>query len=188
MPRSLTVVGAGVIGIEYATIFSALDVPVTIVEPKDTILDFIDREIIEEFTHDLRKRGVTIRLGTKVEKVELDEQGWAISILADGRRLRSDMLLYAAGRSGATANLGLENAGLTAGRSRSPQGRSGDLPDHQCAISMPPATSSAGRRWPRPRWSRVASPRSMPAARPCRRRPNFSPMASMPCRKFRPSA
>ncbi|HEY8357641.1 MAG TPA: FAD-dependent oxidoreductase, partial [Ramlibacter sp.] len=45
VPRSLTVVGAGVIGIEYATIFSALDVPVTIIEPKDTILDFIDREI-----------------------------------------------------------------------------------------------------------------------------------------------
>ncbi|MGV3576608.1 MAG: Si-specific NAD(P)(+) transhydrogenase [Devosia sp.] len=113
VPRSLTVVGAGVIGIEYATIFSALDVPVTIVEPKDTILDFIDREIIEEFTHDLRQRGVTLRLGTKVEKVEIDEQGWAVSILADGRRIRTDMLLYAAGRSGATANLGLENAGIT---------------------------------------------------------------------------
>ncbi len=112
VPRSLTVVGAGVIGIEYATIFSALDVPVTIVEPKDTILDFIDREIIEEFIHDLRNRGVTIRLGAKVEKVELDEQGWAISVLTDGRRLRSDMLLYAAGRSGATANLGLENTGI----------------------------------------------------------------------------
>ena len=112
VPRSLTVVGAGVIGIEYATIFSALDVPVTIVEPKDTILDFIDREIIEEFIHDLRNRGVTIRLGAKVERVELDEQGWAISILTDGRRLRSDMLLYAAGRSGATLNLGLDNCGI----------------------------------------------------------------------------
>ena len=113
VPRSLTVVGAGVIGIEYATIFSALDVPVTIIEPKETILDFIDREIIEEFTHDLRQRGVTLRLGTKVEKVEIDEQGWAVSILADGRRIRTDMLLYAAGRSGATADLGLENAGIT---------------------------------------------------------------------------
>ncbi|MDB5474363.1 MAG: Si-specific transhydrogenase [Devosia sp.] len=112
VPRSLTVVGAGVIGIEYATIFSALDVPVTIIEPKDTILDFIDREIIEEFTHDLRQRGMTIRLGAKVETVELDEQGWAVSTLADGRRMRTDMLLYAAGRSGATAGLGLENCGI----------------------------------------------------------------------------
>jgi NAD(P) transhydrogenase len=113
VPRSLTVVGAGVIGIEYATIFSALDVPVTIVEPRETILDFIDREIVEEFSHDLRNRGVTLRLGAKVEKVELDPQGWAISVLADGRRIRSDMLLYAAGRSGATADLGLENCGIT---------------------------------------------------------------------------
>ena len=112
VPRSLTVVGAGVIGIEYATIFSALDVPVTIIEPRDSYLDFIDREIIEEFTHDLRKRGLTIRLGAKVDKVELDEQGWAIAILADGRRIRSDMLLYAAGRVGATANLGLEACGV----------------------------------------------------------------------------
>ncbi|MDB5622070.1 MAG: Si-specific transhydrogenase, partial [Devosia sp.] len=113
VPKSLTVVGAGVIGIEYATIFSALDVPVTIIEPKDTILDFIDREIIEEFTHDLRQRGVTLRLGAKVDQVELDGVGWPVAILADGRRIRSDMLLYAAGRSGATADLGLENAGIT---------------------------------------------------------------------------
>ncbi|MDF2798671.1 MAG: Si-specific transhydrogenase [Devosia sp.] len=112
VPKSLTVVGAGVIGIEYATIFSALDVPVTIIEPKDTILDFIDREIIEEFTHELRQRGVTLRLGAKVDQVELDSVGWPVAILADGRRIRSDMLLYAAGRSGATANLGLENAGI----------------------------------------------------------------------------
>ena len=112
VPKSLTVVGAGVIGIEYATIFSALDVPVTIIEPKDTILDFIDREIIEEFTHELRQRGMTIRFGAKVEKVEVDEQGWAVSTLADGRRIRTDMLLYAAGRSGATAGLGLENCGI----------------------------------------------------------------------------
>ena len=113
VPRSLTVVGAGVIGIEYATIFSALDVPVTIIEPRDSILDFIDREIIEEFTHDLRKRGMTIRFGAKVEKVELDGQGWPVATLADGRTIRSDMLLYAAGRSGATADLGLENCGIT---------------------------------------------------------------------------
>ncbi|WP_240232109.1 Si-specific NAD(P)(+) transhydrogenase [Devosia lacusdianchii] len=112
VPRSLTVVGAGVIGLEYATIFSALDVPVTIIEPRDSILDFIDKEIIEEFTHDLRKRGMTIRLGAKVDAVELDAQGWTIAIMADGRRVRSDMLLYAAGRSGATADLGLENCGI----------------------------------------------------------------------------
>ncbi|TAK07918.1 MAG: Si-specific NAD(P)(+) transhydrogenase, partial [Rhizorhabdus sp.] len=114
VPRSLTVIGAGVIGIEYATIFSALDVPVTLIEPRDTFLDFVDREIIEDFVHQLRDRGMSIRLGAKVERVEVDGQGWAISVLEDGRRIRSEMLLYAAGRIGATAALGLENCGLEA--------------------------------------------------------------------------
>ncbi len=126
VPRSLTVVGAGVIGIEYATIFSALDVPVTIIEPRETFLEFIDREIIEEFTHDLRQRGVTIRLGSKVDRVEKDGMGWAIAHLTDGRQIRSDMLLYAAGRVGATQDLGLENCGV--------------VPDDRGRIKVDPAT------------------------------------------------
>ena len=113
VPRSLTVIGAGVIGLEYATIFSALDVPVTIVEPRPNFLEFIDREIIDEFVHELRKRGVTFRLGCKLERVELDEGGWPVAILDDERRIRTEMLLYAAGRVGATDNLGLEECGLT---------------------------------------------------------------------------
>ena len=116
VPRSLTVVGAGVIGIEYATIFSALDVPVTIVEPRQDFLEFIDREIIDEFLHDLRKRGIQFRLGVKVERVELDDQGYALSFLSDGRRVRTEALLYAAGRVGATSDLGLEKCGIEADR------------------------------------------------------------------------
>ncbi|MDB5506945.1 MAG: Si-specific transhydrogenase [Devosia sp.] len=126
MPRSLTVVGAGVIGIEYATIFSALDVPVTIVEPRDNFLEFIDREIIDEFIHELRDRGVSLRLGAKVESVERDGRGWPVSILSDGRRIRSEMLLYAAGRVGATANLGLELCGV--------------IPDDRGRLTVDPAT------------------------------------------------
>lgn len=119
VPRSLTVVGAGVIGIEYATIFSALDVPVTLIEPRATMLDFVDREIMDDFVHQLRDRGVTIRLGSPVDAVELDAQGWPVAILADGRRIRNEMLLYAAGRVGATAELGLDRCGLgTDGRGR----------------------------------------------------------------------
>jgi len=114
VPKSLTVVGAGVIGLEYATIFSALDVPVTLIEPRDSFLEFIDREIIEEFVHELRNRGMNVRLGVRLDKVEVDAQGWPVSILNDGRRIRSDMLLYAAGRVGATASLGLEACGLVA--------------------------------------------------------------------------
>ena len=119
VPRSLTVIGAGVIGVEYATIFSALDVPVTLIEPRDSFLDFVDREIIEEFIHILRDRGTVIRLGCSVAKVEAGADGWPVTTLADGRQIRSDMLLYAAGRTGATAALGLENCGLSVdGRGR----------------------------------------------------------------------
>ena len=112
VPRSLAVIGAGVIGLEYATIFSALDVPVTIIEPRANFLEFIDREIIEEFVHDLRKRGVSFRLGCKLDHVEIDAQGWPVAVLSDQRRIRTEMLLYAAGRVGATADLGLEACGL----------------------------------------------------------------------------
>ena len=114
VPKSLTVVGAGVIGIEYATIFSALDVPVTVIEPREDFLEFIDREIIDEFVYDLRERGIQFRLGTHVERVELDGEDYAVSHLSDGRTVRSEMLLYAAGRQGATKELGLENCGIEA--------------------------------------------------------------------------
>jgi NAD(P) transhydrogenase len=69
LPRSLTVIGAGVIGIEYATIFSALDVKVTVIEPADTLLPFIDRELVDEFIHDMRDRGMSLRLQSKVKRV-----------------------------------------------------------------------------------------------------------------------
>jgi NAD(P) transhydrogenase len=112
VPRSLTVIGAGVIGIEYATIFSALDVAVTLIEPRETFLDFIDREIIEEFVHQLRDRGTTFRLGSAIQSIVRDESGHAVTTLADGRTVRTEMLLYAAGRVGATASLGLDKCGL----------------------------------------------------------------------------
>jgi len=111
LPRSLTVVGAGVIGIEYATIFSALDVAVTVIEPRPTFLDFIDREIIDEFVHLLRDRGVAFRLGSPVTSV-VKEAGRVLTTMADGRSVRTDMLLYCAGRMGATGDLGLEACGL----------------------------------------------------------------------------
>lgn len=109
--RAVSRFGAGVIGLEYATIFSALDVPVTIIEPRTNFLEFIDREIIEEFVHDLRKRGVNFRLGCKVERVDRDGQGWPIAILDDQRRIRSEMPLYAAGRVGATLIWGSRRPG-----------------------------------------------------------------------------
>ncbi|MGR3760981.1 Si-specific NAD(P)(+) transhydrogenase [Roseobacteraceae bacterium NS-SX3] len=111
IPRSLIVVGAGVIGVEYATMFSALDVRVTLIEPRDTFLDFIDRTLIEDFTHQIRENGVDLRLGSAISKIE--DEGAHIEVsMENGRHVRGEMLLFAAGRLGNTAALNLKAVGL----------------------------------------------------------------------------
>lgn len=114
LPRSMVVIGAGVIGIEYATIFSALDTAVTVIDPKATMLDFIDKEIIEDFTYQLRDRNMKLLLGQKADKVERLENGKVGLTLDSGRRLTTDMVLFAAGRMGATDALDLQAIGLEA--------------------------------------------------------------------------
>ncbi|MBY5814406.1 Si-specific NAD(P)(+) transhydrogenase [Rhizobium leguminosarum] len=114
LPRSMVVIGAGVIGIEYATIFSALDTAVTVIDPKATMLDFIDKEIIEDFTYQLRDRNMKLLLGQKADKVETLEDGKVGLTLDSGRRLTTDMVLFAAGRMGATDALNLPAIGLEA--------------------------------------------------------------------------
>ncbi len=113
LPRSLVVVGASVIGIEYATIFSALDVRVTVIEKGQSLLPFVDRELVDEFVHDLRDRGMIIRLNCKLASIAREGEGCVID-LEDSRQLRADMVLFAAGRVGATDDLGLETCGLSA--------------------------------------------------------------------------
>lgn len=115
IPRSLVVVGAGVIGVEYATMFSVLDVRVTLIEPRESFLDFIDRAIIEEFTHQIRDNGVDLRLGTAIERIEDAGEHVEVS-LANGRHVRAETLLFAAGRMGATDRLNLAAAGLETDR------------------------------------------------------------------------
>lgn len=112
VPRSVTVIGAGVIGVEYATIFNALDIHVTLIEPRDQILDFIDREIIDDFMHQLRDRGINLRLGCKADAIERHDNNCVVT-LEGGREVRSDVLLFAAGRMGATDTLNLDVCGLT---------------------------------------------------------------------------
>ena len=111
IPRSLVVVGAGVIGVEYATMFSALDVTVTLIEPRDSFLDFIDSALISDFTHQIKENGVDLRLGSAITQIE--DAGTHVEVsLENGRHVRADMLLFAAGRMGATDKLGLEVVGL----------------------------------------------------------------------------
>ncbi|CDN53797.1 Soluble pyridine nucleotide transhydrogenase [Neorhizobium galegae bv. officinalis bv. officinalis str. HAMBI 1141] len=114
LPRSMVVIGAGVIGIEYATIFSALDTAVTVIDPKSTMLDFIDKEIVEDFTYQLRDRNMKLLLGQKADKVERLPDGKVMVHVDSGRQIITDMVLFAAGRMGATDTLNLAAAGLEA--------------------------------------------------------------------------
>ena len=115
LPRSLAVVGAGVIGIEYATIFSALDVPVTLIDPREHLLPFMDREITENLIHLMRDRGMTLRLGGAVDQIRFAANGNPVCMLGDGRQVSAEIVLFTAGRSGATASLNLESVGLEPG-------------------------------------------------------------------------
>lgn len=114
LPRTMVVVGAGVIGVEYASIFSALDIEVILLDERPSMLDFLDAEIVDEFTHHLRDSGVLIRMGEKVTSIDgLDNRRVRV-MLASGKQVRADLALIAAGRQGNTAGLGLQNAGLSA--------------------------------------------------------------------------
>ena len=80
LPRSMAVIGAGVIGVEYATIFSALDVRVTLIEPRTTMLDFLDKELVQDFIYQLRDHGMSLRFGNKVQKVTRNESGCDVEL------------------------------------------------------------------------------------------------------------
>lgn len=112
LPRSLAVIGASVIGIEYATIFSALDVKVTVIEPGASLLGFVDRELVDEFVHDLRDRGVSLRFNSKAQSVVRTGPDACLVQLEDQRQIAAEMVLFAAGRTGSTESLNLEAAGL----------------------------------------------------------------------------
>jgi NAD(P) transhydrogenase len=113
LPRSAVVVGAGVIGIEYASMFAALSSNVTVVEKRPRLLDFCDAEIAEGLQYHLRDLGVVFRLGEEVTAVDRHEGG-TLTHLSSGKRVLADMVLYAAGRQGNTEELRLANAGLEA--------------------------------------------------------------------------
>ncbi|MXO70123.1 Si-specific NAD(P)(+) transhydrogenase [Alteraurantiacibacter buctensis] len=116
LPRSLTVVGGGVIGVEYATIFAALDVPVTLIDPRPKLLDFIDDEIVAHLVHLMRDNGVALRLGGMVDRIRFAANGNPVCMLEDGRQVSSEMVLLTSGRCGATASLDLASVGLEVDR------------------------------------------------------------------------
>jgi NAD(P) transhydrogenase len=118
VPDTMVVVGAGVIGIEYASMFAALGTRVTVVERRNQMLEFCDPEVIESLKFHLRDLSVTFRFGEEVDKVEVGRRG-TITTLTSGKRIPADTVMYSAGRHGVTEELNLAAAGLAAdGRGR----------------------------------------------------------------------
>jgi len=113
VPRSMVVAGAGVIGIEYASMFAALGTKVTVVEQRDRMLEFCDNEVVEALKYHLRDLAVTFRFGETVASVEARPEG-AIAILHSGKKIPADTVMYSAGRQGMSDLLRLDAAGLTA--------------------------------------------------------------------------
>ncbi len=115
IPRSMVVAGAGVIGIEYASMFAALGTKVTVVEQRDRMLEFCDLEVVEALKYHLRDLAVTFRFGETVSSVQARTVG-AIATLKSGKKIPADTVMYSAGRQGMTGELGLPAAGLNSDR------------------------------------------------------------------------
>ena len=113
LPSSMVVVGAGVIGIEYASMFAALGTKVTVVERRDSMLEFCDVEIVDSLRFHLRDLAVTFRFGEEVTAVDVGATG-TVTTLASGKQIPADTVMYSAGRQGQTEGLELAKAGLEA--------------------------------------------------------------------------
>ena len=114
LPRSLIVVGGGVIGVEYACMFAILGVRVTLIEKRNRLLEFADQEIVESLSYHLRDSRVTLRLGEEVDGVEELPDSTVVANLQSKKRVSGDALLYAVGRQGNIDELNLTAAGLEA--------------------------------------------------------------------------
>lgn len=115
LPKTLTVVGGGVIGCEYACMFATLGTRVTLVEAGERLLDFVDHEIVDALVYHMRQQRVTLRLGENVRSIEKAKTRFGAGVktrLDSGKEIVTEMALYAIGRQGATASLGLENIGI----------------------------------------------------------------------------
>jgi NAD(P) transhydrogenase len=110
----MAVVGGGVIGCEYATIFATLGVEVILIDKRERLLEFADREIVDTLIYHMRNANVTFRLGEAVTRVFIDDRDRVVTELESGKRIISETLLFSIGRQGATEGLNLQMAGLEA--------------------------------------------------------------------------
>ncbi|MBL8871788.1 MAG: Si-specific NAD(P)(+) transhydrogenase, partial [Planctomycetaceae bacterium] len=114
-PQSITVYGAGVIGCEYASMFRNLGIKVNLVNTREKLLEFLDDEIIDALSYHMRDQGILLRHNETMSKIEGHSDGVVLS-LESGKQLKTDILLWANGRSGNTEDLGLEKIGVAPNR------------------------------------------------------------------------
>lgn len=115
VPKEVIVVGAGVVGLEYASLLATVGCEVTIIDERSTILDFVDREIVETLTYHLRRLGITLRFGEKATAFHINDARRRVFVeLESGKKVQGQLLLYAAGRQANGDQLRLEAAGLRA--------------------------------------------------------------------------
>ena len=112
LPKTMIVVGGGVIGVEYTCMFSALGVRVTLIERRPRLLEFADQEIVEALSYHLRDSRVTMRLNEEVESVAEQPDGSVVAFLESKKKLQGDALLYAVGRQGNVDELNLAAVGI----------------------------------------------------------------------------
>src|SRR6202040_1435857 len=112
-PKKIIVVGAGVVGLEYASFMTALGAEVTLIDQRPIVLDFVDRQIVEVLSYHLRQLGVTFRLGEKMTSIGIDPVHDRILVELESRKkIQGDALVYAVGRQANGDQLHLEAAGL----------------------------------------------------------------------------
>jgi NAD(P) transhydrogenase len=114
LPKTMIIVGGGVIGVEYTCMFSALGVRVTLIEKRPKLLEFADQEIVEALSYHLRDTRVTMRTGEEVESVEEMPDGSVVANLESKKRISGGALLFAVGRQGNVSELNLAAAGIEA--------------------------------------------------------------------------
>jgi len=112
IPRTLTVMGGGVVGCEYASMFAAFGIKVTLLDRRKELLRFVDQEIVQALIYHLRANGVIVQLGEELAGVTEDQRGHVVTSLKSGKTIVSDMLLYAMGRISNTDSLNLSAIGL----------------------------------------------------------------------------
>ncbi len=113
IPKSLIVMGGGVIGCEYASMFAAFGIKVTLFDKRNDLLRFVDQEIVQALIYHMRTNSVTMRLGEEIDKVTNDENGRVVTGLKSGKTIVTDALLFSMGRLANTDLLNLQAAGLT---------------------------------------------------------------------------